>query len=239
MKKDFYYKPGSSVVNVPEDAEPLSNGVSQKPIFENDKIAIRQLQLKALQNLPQGNLSYGRFYIVLKGNVTVDKGDEDTTALHNLSQNGLVYIPQKVDAATRLRAGQSEAQILEVQMLNPKTEAQSLRLKQGIWVDQQFMVIEKTQAKAYVPAHHDNTFNHCLLINDDIEILHSCIDVGGGADVHAHEHEDQCTYVMEPAPSKLLYYPMGVQHGGITNIEKRHNMILMYFPPQGECLESA
>jgi len=239
MKKDFYYKPGSSVVNVPEDATPLSDGVSQKPIFENDKIAIRQLQLKVLKNLPKGETSYSRFYIVLNGNVTIDKGDNDPAALHILSENGLVYIPQNVDAATRLRAGQSEAQILEVQILNPKTNAQSLKLEQGTWVDQQFMVIEKAQAKTYVPAHHVNTFNHCLLINDDIEILHSCIDVGGGADVHAHENEDQCTYVMEPAPSKLLYYPMGVQHGGITKIEKRHNMILMYFPPQGECLEQA
>jgi len=237
MNNNIYSKPGSLVISVPEDTNPLSNGVSQKPIFENDKIAIRQLQLQALQSLPQGNLSYGRFYIVLSGNITIDKGADDATNLYNLSQNGLVYIPQKIDSATRLRAGQSEAQILEVQILNPTAEAQSLKLEQGKWIDQQFMIIEKAQAKTYVPAHHDNTFNHCLLINDDIEIIHSCIDVGGGADVHTHEDEDQCTYIMEPSPSKLLYYPMGVQHGGITNIEKRHNMILMYFPPQGECLE--
>jgi len=126
---------------------------------------------------------------------------------------------------------------LEVQILNPKAKPKSLKLDQGIWIDEQLLITEKSKSRAYIPDHHVNTSNHCLFINDDIEILLSCIDVGGGADVHTHEGEDQCTYVINPAPSKLLYYPKGVEHGGIVNIEKRHDLVLMYFPPQGECLQ--
>jgi len=241
MEKSFYYKPGSQVITVPEDIEIVTDGLSQKQLLKNAEISVTQLHLSALQALPEGASDYDRFYIVLDGEILVKPASNEaansSSALHTLTKEALVHIPRKIDCASRLRAGQTDALLLEVQIPKPKAKPKSLKLDQGIWIDEQFLIIEKLKSRPYIPDHHVNTSNHCLFINDDIEILLSCIDVGGGADVHTHEGEDQCTYVIEPAPSKLLYYPKGVQHGGITNIEKRHDLILMYFPPQGECLE--
>jgi len=241
MDTDFYYKPGSQVIVVPEDRDILAKGLSQKPLLKNSEIAVAQLQLTAFQTLPQGHSPYDRFYIVLDGKVMVDQTPSEAVnsnvALYTLTKEDLIHIPRKVEATSRLRAGQNDALLLEVQILDPKAEPKSLKLDQGIWIDEQFLIVEKSKSRTYIPDHHVNTSNHCLFINNDIEILLSCIDVGGGADVHTHEGEDQCTYVIGPAPSKLLYYPKGVQHGGLMNIEKRHDLVLMYFPPQGECLE--
>jgi len=125
---------------------------------------------------------------------------------------------------------------LEVELVSPKAKPRALKLEQGTWLDEQLLIMSKEQAFPYIPADHDNTSNHCLFINDDIEVLLSCIEVGGGAEVHTHEGEDQCTYVRNPAPAKLLYYPKGIEHGGITNIPARHDLVLIYFPPKAECL---
>jgi len=180
MEKSFYYKPGSQVITVPEDIEIVTDGLSQKQLLKNAEISVTQLHLSALQALPEGASDYDRFYIVLDGEILVNPASNEaansSAALHTLTKEALVHIPRKIDCASRLRAGQTDALLLEVQIPKPKAKPKS-------------------------------------------------------------EGEDQCTYVIEPAPSKLLYYPKGVQHGGITNIEKRHDLILMYFPPQGECLE--
>jgi len=241
MKTEFYYKPGSQIVTVPVDSKIIDEGLSQKPLLINSEIAVKQLQLTALHSLPKGSSPYDRFYIVLDGELLVDPTSTDSkdsgAALYTLTKEALVHIPRKIDTAIRLKAGQSDTLLLEVQILNPKAKLKSLKLDQGIWIEEQLLITEKSKSRAYIPDHHVNTSNHCLFINDDIEILLSCIDVGGGADVHTHEGEDQCTYVINPAPSKLLYYPKGVEHGGIVNIEKRHDLVLMYFPPQGECLQ--
>jgi len=238
MNEDIYKKPGSLVITLPEEAEPIAEGVSQKPLFENAEVAIRQLQLNAEQTLPQGNLAHDRFYVVLHGKITINELQENTGSEGintSLDVESLVYIPRQTDAASRLRAEHADALLLEVELLNPKAKPQALKLEQGTWLDQQ--LLHKEQAMPYDPAHHDNTSNHCLFLNDDIEVLLSRIDVGGGADVHTHEGEDQCTYVRNPAPAKLLYYPKGVEHGGITDIPERHDLVLVYFPPKAECLD--
>jgi len=241
MEQEFYYKPGSQVITVPENKEIVAPGLSQKLLLKNSEISVAQLQLAALQNLPKEHSNYDRFYIVLEGEILVNPASthakQSSSALHTLIKEDLIHIPREIDGCSRLSAGQDETLLLEVQILDPKAKPKSLKLDQGIWIDEQFLIIEKSKSLPYIPDHHVNTSNHCLFINDDIEILLSCIDVGGGADVHTHDGEDQCTYVIDPAPSKLLYYPKGVQHGGIVNIEKRHDLILMYFPPQGECLQ--
>jgi len=243
MTKSMYYKPGSQVIAVPENAEKLTENVSQKLLFKNAEIIIKQLHLKAQSALPEDTSSGDRFYVVLHGDITINEASDKAEPtkpgahLHTLAQESLIYIPRNIEAAGRLHADTTDAVLLEVEYLNPKAKPQLLKLAQGTWVDEQFMFITKAQAKSYIPAHHDNTANRCLFINDDIEVLLSCIDVGGGADTHTHEKEDQCTYVIEPTPSKLLYYPKGVEHGGLKDMAERHDLVLMYFPPQGECLE--
>jgi len=241
MEKEFYFRPGSQVIPVPEESDIVAEGLSQKQLLKNAEISVTQLRLSASKALPIQPSVYDIFYIVLEGEILVNAASNDSenssSVLHTLSKEALIHIPRKVDCTSRLKAGLNDTLLLEVQILDPKAKPKSLKLDQGIWIDEQFLVIEKSNSQPYIPDHHVNTSNHCLFINEDIEILLSCIDVGGGADVHTHESEDQCTYVIDPVPSKLLYYPKGVQHGGITNIEKRHDLILMYFPPQGECLQ--
>jgi len=245
MNTDIYSKPGALVVELPDNALPLAEGVSQKPLFENAEIAIRQLQLIASHTLPKGNLACDRFYIVLHGELTINPVEasgsaNDTDSLGTtLGEEALVYIPRQTDAAERLSAGRADVTLLEVELLSAKAKPRALKLDQGTWLDEQLLIVSKEQAFPYIPAEHDNTSNHCLFINDDIEVLLSCIEVGGGADVHTHEREDQCTYVRNPAPAKLLYYPKGVEHGGITNIPARHDLVLIYFPPKAECLSLA
>jgi len=243
MNTDIYSKPGALVVDLPDSALPLADGVSQKPLFENAEIAIRQLQLKATHALPKGNLACDRFYIVLHGELTINQSEASTndgdSPQTTLGEEALVYIPRQTDAAERLSAGRDDVALLEVELVSPKAKPRALKLEQGTWLDEQLLIMSKEQAFPYIPADHDNTSNHCLFINDDIEVLLSCIEVGGGAEVHTHEGEDQCTYVRNPAPAKLLYYPKGIEHGGITNIPARHDLVLIYFPPKAECLSLA
>jgi len=200
MEQEFYYKPGSQVITVPENKEIVAPGLSQKPLLRNSEVSVAQLQLAALQNLPEEHSNYDRFYIVLEGKLFVNPMSNDATksssTLHTLTKEDLIYIPRKINGCSRLSAGQNEVLLLEVQILDPKAKPKSLKLDQGIWIDDQFLIIEKSKSRPYIPDHHVNTSNHCLFINDDIEILLSCIDVGGGADVHTHEGEDQCTYVI-------------------------------------------
>jgi len=241
MNTDIYSKPGGLVVDLPNSAQPLADGVSQKPLFKNTGIAIRQLQLEASHALPKGNLSCDRFYIVLHGELNIDPSDAGAKDINSpqttLGEEALVYIPQGADAATRLHAERADVTLLEVELLSPKAKPQTLKLDQGVWLDDQFLIVSKEQAMPYIPAHHTNTSNHCLFLNDDIEVLLSCIEVGGGADVHTHEGEDQYTYVRNPAPGKLLHYPMGVEHGGASDMPVRHDLVLIYAPPKAECLD--
>jgi len=242
MAEDIYTKPGSQVIPVPDSSMPLAKGVSQKPLFSNEDVSLRQLDIEALHALPPGNLDADRYYVVLQGNVAVngpsDNAEVITTddAEYLLPKEALAYIPRRTDAAARIRADEAGASVLEIEMRNPQGQPKLLKLEQGTWLDEEILVIRKEDAFAYIPAHHEKTSNHCLLINDDIEILLSRIDVGGGADVHTHYKENQCTYIMNPTPSKLLHYPMGVEHGGIVDIPDRHDLVLIYFPPMGEYL---
>jgi len=240
LAEDIYAKPGSQVIPVPETGEPIAKGVSQRPLFANEDISLRQLDIAGLHSLPAGNLNGDRYYVVLRGNVAVNGASENGEASGNaqylLAEEALAYIPRQSDAAGRLQADGAGASMLEIEMRNPGAEPKLLKLEQGTWLDEQILVIRKEDAFAYIPAHHEKTYNHCLLINEDIEILLSCIEVGGGADVHTHHGENQCTYIMNPGPSKVLHYPMGVEHGGIVNIADRHDLVLIYFPPMGEYL---
>jgi len=239
MNEDIYSKPGSIIIDLPEQAQPLANGVSQKPLYGNADISIKQLQLKASHTLPEGNLACDRFYIVLHGELKIDPPDANdiNSPQTTLGEEALVYIPQGTNAAIRLHAERVDVTLLEVELLSPKAKPQTLKLDQGVWLDDQFLIVSKEQAMPYIPAHHTNTSNHCLFLNDDIEVLLSCIEVGGGADVHTHEGEDQYTYVRNPAPGKLLHYPMGVEHGGASDMPVRHDLVLIYAPPKAECLD--
>jgi len=163
MNTDIYSKPGAVIVDLPEQAQPLANGVSQKPLFENAEIAIRQLQLKASRALPKGNLSGDRFYIVLHGELTINPpkasastNDSDSPQT-TLGEEALVYIPRQTDAAERLSANGANVTLLEVELLSPKAKPQTLKLDQGTWLDEQLLIVNKEQAMPYIPAHHTNT----------------------------------------------------------------------------------
>jgi len=44
MEREFYYKPGSQVITVPEDKEIVAQGLSQKPLLKTAEISVAQLQ---------------------------------------------------------------------------------------------------------------------------------------------------------------------------------------------------
>jgi len=244
MSQDIYTKPGSLVLPVPEKSEPLAQGISQKPLFENAQIMLRQLDVEASCALPKAKVDGDRYYVVLQGGLTVniprdnDAEPADGGGCRSLAKEALAYVPRQSDATGWLYAGQAGTSVLEIEIRGPKAAPEHLKLTQGTWLNDQILIINKNEAFAYIPAHHDKTSNHCLLINDDIEVLLSCIEIGGGADVHTHHGENQWTYIMDPKPSKLLHYPMGVQHGGIVDIADRHDLVLIYSPPMGEYLDT-
>jgi len=226
MSDDIYDKPGGSVIQVADVATEIHGGIVQQQLCQNEEVAITRLQLKQSEVLPSRHAANDRFYVVLKGHITIS-GDDMTR--HDLAEECLVAIPQDTDAGQRVTAGADGAVLLELRMLKPMQD--SLASKQGVWVDQKVLLVDKQQVNAYEPDKHTNTVNHCLFLNEDVEVLISCIEVGGSADTHMHPTQEQYTYVANPEPSKVLHYPKGVVHGGITDLPVRHDLVVIYTPP--------
>ncbi len=226
MKNELYDRPGGEVIQIDEIRTNSRDGVLEQHIREQKEIIINRLQLPAKTALPARNISSDRFYVVLSGTITISGGDKTS---HKLSEESLFALPRGVEPGERVTSTSVSASLLEVQRLNP--DGESIIPRQSEWLDGEVLVVPKSAIKSYEPEKHANTTNHTLFLNDHLEILISCIDVGGGSDEHLHPTQEQFTYVRNPEPSKLLYYPQGVVHGGQNNMPARHDLVVIFSPP--------
>ena len=74
-----------------------------------------------------------------------------------------------------------------------------------------------------------------MTIYEQVEIIEGSIDVGGGADQHLHNENEQMLYVLEGSDRPLLiYYPRGTPHGTGGGISVPLKLLVIYSPPLGE-----
>jgi len=226
MNDDIYQKPGGLVISVTDIEAEAYAGVLQQKLYQNEELAINRLQLNALASLPVRNVASDRFYVVLHGGIVVSGDDMKS---RDLGEESMIAIPRDIDVGQRIAAGSEGVTLLELQMLKLKKE--SLLSEQGVWVDQKILLVNKQEINSYEPKQHTNTINHCLFLNEELEVLISCIEEGGGADTHVHPTQNQYTYVRNPEPARLLHYPKGVVHGGLSDAPNRHDLVVIFSPP--------
>jgi hypothetical protein len=213
--------------NVP--AGPLAGAMTatSQPLLTTGRLQLEQINLAGATQLPGAAPGKTRLYVLVSGPAAVTAKGRATPMM----QGALLRLRGAWPAGATVDTGAGAAFLA----IDAPADGERLR-PVGTELTKGLLLVGAEEAPTYQPAGHANTSNRLLYIDPAIEVVRGRIGVGGGADAHKHDVQEQLSYVLSPAPPALLFMPPGVMHGGSVN-KTALDLIVIYSPPLGETLK--
>lgn len=197
-----------------------------KRLLDSAFLEIRQTRLVGVGGAQVlGVWDTRRLVYVLRGRGTIGLDDGDVA----LEVGDLVVVPAGVSWGEQLAIDSEELILLEIASRSGPNRADVTPDSSG-----PLRVVKPREMEPYKPAGHQKTINRCLFIDDQIEVIEGHIEVGGGADRHAHERNEQALYLLNSPQPLLIHYPRRTPHGTGGGIAEPLHLLVIYAPPLGE-----
>jgi hypothetical protein len=202
----------------------------RKCLLRTDRLAIDQTSIRGRGDADDyGVCATNRVAYVLSGSAALkheQSGDRDTA----IRKGQLIVIPSGAAWGEQLALQSDELVLLEVAQAADRRCAAT-----GSGVPERVYVVDPENVASYAPAGHAKTRNRCLFVDEHMELIEGMIERGGGAERHAHRHNEQMLYVLgDVAAPLLIYYPKGTPHGTGGGLPDPLALLVIYSPPLGE-----
>jgi quercetin dioxygenase-like cupin family protein len=208
------------------DAVALDTGGARKRCLTGEFIVIDQVEIPRGGGEGLGVSDSTRALYVVEGNGSIRIGPDD----HELVSGNLVVVPPGVAPGAQLVVASGAMVLLEITSSAPSGGAAPAAVDAAT----SLRIVRPEDVDAYEPAGHAKTTNRCLYIDDRVEIIEGLIEVGGGADRHFHEHNEQALYVLNAPELLIVHYPRRAPHGTGGGIADPLHLLVVYAPPLGE-----
>lgn len=212
----------SSIVLRLDDADGpgASGGDAMRPLLRTPRMNVRCLEPRASLCLPSAPEACDRILLVIRGVVGLTAPDTDLA----LATGALLHVAVGADLDVSLRPLTPGARLLDLEVPggDPATSMGAAAP----------LVVAPDDPPPYRPARHRRTLNRRLFMNAAVEVVHGCIEAGGGSELHTHAGLEQLTCVLDPQPQVLVYTPPDIEHGGGT--EHALDLLVIYSPPYAE-----
>jgi mannose-6-phosphate isomerase-like protein (cupin superfamily) len=202
----------------------------RKCLLKTDRLTIHQSSIRGRGDAEDyGVCDTNRAAYVLSGTATL-KSSQAERSDTPIRKGQLIVIPAGARWGAQLCVQSEELVLLEVTELC-EGERTATTSEPGARV----YVVSPEEIATYEPAGHAKTRNRCLFVDEHMELIEGLIERGGGADRHAHSHNEQMLYVLGDVPVPLLiYYPKGAPHGTGGGLPEPLALLVIYSPPLGE-----
>jgi quercetin dioxygenase-like cupin family protein len=224
--------PEAQYVSVSDVDYQLAEGCTKtfrKALLRTRRLAIHQTSIRGRGAAEfYGVCSANRAAYVLAGHATLKRPNDSDL---KVEKGHLIVIPAGAEWGNQLSVLSDELVLLEVARAVESESASDATCDRTALVH----AVRPEDVVPYEPAGHAKTTNRCLFADEHVEIIEGRIERGGGADRHAHRHNEQMLYVLgNPSTPLFIFYPEGAPHGTGGGIPEPLELLVIYSPPLGE-----